>query len=394
MLSDVDVERIRGETPGIGERVHLLASGSALMPKPVVDAVIEHTLLEAEIGGYEAAARQQTALDQVYDSVARHIGANRREIALMENATVAWCHAFYALPLKSGSRILTCEAEYAANYVAFLQRAKRDDLIIEVIPSDAHGALDMDALEDAMDEDVGLIAITWVPTNGGLVNPAAAVGEVARRHGVPYLLDACQAAGQMRIDVDALGCDFLSAAGRKFLRGPRGTGFLYIREKWLDHLEPAMIDHFGAPWVARDRYELRPDARRFETWENSYALRAGLGAAFDYADAIGIDAIEARVGQLADHCRATMAAHDSFLLRDIGQHRCGIVSFSMHNAEATDVVRRMGEAGFAIGTSDAASTRLDAERRNLPTILRMAPHYYNTENEITRAVQALIDCLR
>lgn len=393
MLSDVDIERIRAETPGVGERVHLLASGSALMPRPVVDAVIDHTRLEAEIGGYEAEARRREALDRVYDCAARHIGAHRREIALMENATVAWCHAFYALPLKPRSRILTCEAEYAANYVAFLQRARRDDLIIDVIPSDAHGALDVGALDAAMDDNVGLIAITWVPTNGGLVNPAAAVGEVARKHGVPYLLDACQAAGQMRMDVDALGCDFLSAAGRKFLRGPRGTGFLYIREKWLDHLEPAMIDHFGAPWVARDRYELRPDARRFETWENSYALRAGLGAAFDYADAIGIDAIEARVTHLAQHCRATMAAHDSIVLRDIGQHRCGIVSFSLRNVDATDVVRRMSEAGFAIGTSDAASTRLDAERRDLPTILRMAPHYYNTEDEISRAVEALVDGL-
>lgn len=393
MLSDIDVERLRAETPGIDKSVHLLASGSALMPKPVVDAVIEHTQLEAEIGGYEAAARRHEQLDRVYDSIARHIASERREIALMENATVAWCHAFYALPLKPGSRILTCEAEYAANYVAFLQRAKRDDLVIDVIPSDADGALDVGSLEAAMDDNVGLIAITWVPTNGGLVNPAAAVGQIARKHGVPYLLDACQAAGQMRIDVDALGCDFLSAAGRKFLRGPRGTGFLYIRENWLDHLEPAMIDHFGAPWVARDRYELRPDARRFETWENSYALRAGLGAAVDYADAIGIDAIEARVAHLAEHARATMAAHAPIVLRDIGQHRCGIVSFSLESGNATDVVRKMGEAGFAIGTSDAESTRLDSERRNLPTILRMAPHYYNTEDEIARAVQTLIDCL-
>ncbi|MEK6217270.1 MAG: aminotransferase class V-fold PLP-dependent enzyme, partial [Boseongicola sp.] len=269
MLPDIDVEQLRAETPGIGNSVHLLASGSALMPQTVVDAVVNYTLLEAQIGGYEAHARQSDALDRVYASVARHIGAKPREIALMENATVAWCHAFYALPLKPGSRILTCEAEYAANYVAFLQRARRDDLTIEVVPSDAAGALDIEALKATMGEDVGLIAITWVPTNGGLVNPAAAVGQVARKHGVPYLLDACQAAGQMRLDVKALGCDFLSVTGRKFLRGPRGTGFLYVREAWLKTLEPVMIDHFGAPWVARDQYQLREDARRFETWENS-----------------------------------------------------------------------------------------------------------------------------
>jgi len=233
-MTALDIDRIRAETPGVAHGVHLLACGSALMPQPVVDAVIDHTRLEAEIGGYEAHAARAEALDGVYDSVARHINAGRREIALMENATVAWQHAFYALPLKPGSRILTCEAEYAANYVAFLQRAKRDALKIEVVPSDGDGALDLETLDGMMDEDVGLLAITWVPTNGGLANPAAEVGQIAKRHGVPYLLDACQAAGQMRMDVDALGCDFLSATGRKFLRGPRGTGFLYVRERWLE----------------------------------------------------------------------------------------------------------------------------------------------------------------
>ena len=230
----IDIDQVRADTPGINHSTHLLACGSALMPKSVSDAVVAHTELEAQIGGYEAQARQSDLLDGIYRSLARHIGANAREIAVMENATVAWCHAFYALPIKPGSRILTCEAEYAANYVAFLQRAKRDDLKIEVIPSDKCGVLDLAALELSMDDDVGVVAITWVPTNGGLVNPAAEVGRIAKAHHVPYLLDACQAAGQMRIDVAELGCDFLSATGRKYLRGPRGTGFLYVQEKWLE----------------------------------------------------------------------------------------------------------------------------------------------------------------
>lgn len=350
---------------------------------------MNHTLLEAQIGGYEAQAKRADALDGVYQSVAQHIGSKTREIALMENATVAWCHAFYALPLKAKTRILTCEAEYAANYVAFLQRAKRDDLTIEVVPSDETGALDLDALEAAMDEDVGLIAITWVPTNGGLVNPAADVGRIAKKYGVPFLLDACQAAGQMRIDVNELGCDFLSATGRKFLRGPRGTGFLYVREQWLETLEPAMIDHFGAPWVAIDEYALRDDARRFETWENSYALRAGLGAAFDYAESVGIEAIEARVASLSKRCRTLLNANPSIQLRDIGLHQSGIVSFTVDGAEPEKIVRMMVEAGFVIGSSPASSTRIDAERRNLPTVLRIAPHYYNTEEEIDRAIGQL-----
>ena len=386
MKTSIDIEQVRADTPGINESVHLLASGSALMPAPVVKAIVDHTLLEAKVGGYEAQALEQENLDRVYTSVARHLNASPREIALMENASVAWCHGFYALPLKPKSRILTCEAEYAANYVALLQRAKREDLRIEVIPSDETGAINLEAMEAAMGEDVGLIAITWVPTNGGLVNPAAAVGKIAKKHGVPYLLDACQAAGQMRIDVKELGCDFLSATGRKFLRGPRGTGFLYVKDRWLDNLEPAMIDHFGAPWVTRDTYALREDARRFETWENSYALRAGLGAAFDYLERIGIDAIQNRVSALSDHCRNLLQSHSALRLHDLGRHKCGIVSFSVAGLEAACVIRALADEGFVIGASDPSSTRLDAERRNLPVVLRIAPHYYNTEDEIERAV--------
>ncbi len=382
MSHDLDIQRLRAETPGLKNATHLLASGSALMPQPVIDAVVGHILLEGEIGGYEAHARQADQLDRVYDIVAGHIGARPHEIALMENATVAWCHAFYALPLKPGSRILTCEAEYAANFVAFLQRAGRDDLTIDIVPSDATGALDVEALENMMDSDVGLIAVTWVPTNGGLVNPAAEIGKVARRHGVPFLLDACQAVGQMPVDVDELGCDFLSATGRKFLRGPRGTGFLYVRENWLNAFEPAMIDLFSAPWAGPGKYALREDARRFETWENAYALRAGLGVAIDYADALGMQAIEARVTALAAHCREVLGQLPRVELRDIGTRQCGIVSFSVDGVDPEYIVAQLGLAGFVVGASTPASTPVDAQRRALPTVVRIAPHYYNTSAEI------------
>jgi selenocysteine lyase/cysteine desulfurase len=385
----LDIEKIRSDTPGVSHGVHLLASGAALMPQPVVDAVIGHTELEARIGGYEAASQQGAALDAVYASVARLIGAKPHEIALVPNATVAWCHAFYALPLQKGARILTCEAEYAANYVAFLQRAKRDDLIIDVVPSDASGAVDLDALESMIDARVGLIAMTWVPTNGGLVNPAVKIGAIARKYSIPYLLDACQAVGQMPVDVAALGCDFLSATGRKFLRGPRGTGFLYVAEKWLETLEPVMIDLFSAPWVALDRYELREDARRFETWENSYALRAGLGVAVDYANALGMDNIELRVRMLASYCRDRLKDIKGAQVRDIGTDQCGIVSFTIEGMEPDATVAGLRAQGIIIGASTRFSTLLDAHRRALPTVMRMAPHYYNTKAEIDRFFEVL-----
>ena len=356
------------------------------MPVPVVDAMKRHLDLEAEIGGYAAAARESRRHRAVYASIAKLLNAAPEEIAITENATVAWQMAFYSLVFQPGDRILTAEAEYAANYVAFLQTARRTGVKIDVVPSDSSGELDLAALARMIDASVKLIAITWVPTNGGLVNPAAAVGALARRHGIAYLLDACQAVGQMPVDVEALGCDMLSATGRKFLRGPRGTGFLYVRRSMLDRLEPPMIDHFAAPWVARERYELRADARRFETWENNYAAHFGLGVAVDYALDIGLLEIEARCRLLARRLRQGLKALPGAIVRDLGRDPSAIDSFTLEGQEAEAVVAAADRAGIAIGASDPDSTRLDAEKRALPVLVRASPHYYNTEAEIDRLI--------
>jgi cysteine desulfurase/selenocysteine lyase len=385
----MDIDRIRRDTPAASRLAYLHNAGAALMPAPVVAAMKEHIDLESEIGGYAAADREARRLESVYGSVARLLNAAPDEIALMENATVAWQMAFYALPFSKGDRILTAEAEYAANYVAFLQVANRTGVAIDVVPSDASGELDVDALERMIDERVKLIAITWVPTNGGLVNPAAAVGKIARAHGIPYLLDACQAVGQMVVDVEAIGCDMLSGTGRKFLRGPRGTGFLYVGRKMLQRLEPPMIDHFAAPWVSRDAFRLRDDARRFETWENNYAARLGLGAAVDYALDIGIGPIERRCRMLADRLRGGLASIRGIRVRDLGRAPGAIVSFTVEGYEAEAVVSDAAAAGITIGASDPSSTRIDAEIRSLPPLVRASPHYYNTEAEIDRLITRL-----
>lgn len=390
----MDIDRIRRDTPAASRLAYLHNAGAALMPAPVVAAMKEHIDLESEIGGYAAADREARRLESVYGSVARLLNAAPDEIALMENATVAWQMAFYALPFSKGDRILTAEAEYAANYVAFLQVANRTGVAIDVVPSDASGELDVDALERMIDERVKLIAITWVPTNGGLVNPAAAVGKIARAHGIPYLLDACQAVGQMVVDVEAIGCDMLSGTGRKFLRGPRGTGFLYVGRKMLQRLEPPMIDHFAAPWVSRDAFRLRDDARRFETWENNYAARLGLGAAVDYALDIGIGPIERRCRMLADRLRGGLASIRGIRVRDLGRAPGAIVSFTVEGYEAEALVSDAAAAGITIGASDPSSTRIDAEIRSLPPVVRASPHYYNTDAEIDRLIVHLAGLTR
>ena len=359
------------------------------MPQPVLDAMIGYLQREATIGGYETAGEAAQRLDGVYDSVARLISGRRDEIALTENATVAWQMAFYSLAFRPGDRILTARAEYAANYVAFLQVARRTGAVIEVIPDDADGVLDPAALERMIDDRVRLIAMTWVPTNGGLVNPAAEVGRIARANGILYLLDACQAVGQMQTDVRALGCDMLSATGRKFLRGPRGTGFLYIRRDLLTRLEPPMIDHFAAPWVAADRYELRSDGRRFETWEDNYAARLGLGVAIDYALEIGMQAIEERSRGLANILREELWSISGVTIHDLGPRPAAIVTCSVAGIDANVVKTNLGKAGINVTASRTSSTLLDATARQLPTVVRASPHYYNSESETEAMVREI-----
>jgi cysteine desulfurase / selenocysteine lyase len=297
--------------------------------------------------------------------------------------------AFYAIPFRPGDRILTATAEYASNYIAYLQIARRTGATVEAIPSDEHGQLDVGALRAAIDERVKLIAITHVPTNGGLVNPAAEVGEVAREAGILYLLDACQSVGQMPIDVQAIGCDLLSAAGRKYLRGPRGTGFLYVRREVVERLEPPLLDLHAAEWVAPDEYVVRPDARRFENWESNVAGKVGLGVAIEYALGWGLVATRDRVYALAAQLRERLSEQPGITVRDLGCERCGIVTFTVEGQEPEAIKEALAAQQINVTTSPLIYTRLDMAARGLESVVRASVHYYNSEEEIERFCAAL-----
>lgn len=222
-----DIDQARHDTPGVSNVAHLNNAGAALPPTEVTKAVIAHLRREAEIGGHEAAEAAAGQIESTYTAIARLLNCATDEVAVVENATRAWDMAFYALCFAPGDRILTGRAEYASNVIAFLHVAARTGASVEVVDDDEHGQISIADLRRRVEIGHGgtgsakLIAVTHVPSHGGLVNPVEEVGAVAREAGVPFLLDACQSVGQMPIDVQRIGCDMLTATGRKFLRAPR-----------------------------------------------------------------------------------------------------------------------------------------------------------------------------
>jgi cysteine desulfurase/selenocysteine lyase len=388
----LDIGRIRAETPGCTEVVHLNNAGAALPPAAVHDTVVDHLRLETRIGGYEAADAAMDLLTESYEVLARLVGARSDEIAYAENATRAWEMAFHAIPFEPGDRILTTTSEYASNALAYVQAVQRHRVSVEVVPDDEHGQLSLEALARMLDDGgVRLVAINHVPTHDGLVNPVAEVGRLTRAAGVLYLVDACQSVGQLSLDVSEIGCDLLSATGRKFLRGPRGTGFLYVRRDVLEDLRPPFVDLRSADWTGPESYELRPDARRFETWERFVAGQLGLARAAAYAMDIGLPAIERRVVSLAAGFRTALAGLPGVTVNDRGLRKCGIVTFTHADVPAAEIVRMMADRQINLRVAEQ-TYRYDAGPRPVPRV-RASVHYYNTDEELDHVTDVLAGLL-
>lgn len=390
-ITDLDVLRMRAETPGCSGRLtHLNNAGASLKPRPVVDAVAHHLELEERIGGYEAAVEATDGIRGFYDSVATLINADASEIAFVDSATRGWHVAFLALGLQPGDQVLTSLAEYNSHMISFRHAERRMGIKTILVPDAADGSIDCEALEGLITDRTRLISLSHVPTNDGIVQPAAEVGRIARAHDIPYLLDACQSAGQIPLDVSALGCTMLTATGRKYLRGPRGTGFLWVDRNWQDRLLPHMLDIRSASWTEVDGFEIAEGAQRYELWECNIAAQIGLGKAADYAVRQSVELAWARIMKLASGLRERISALPGFTVHDRGSVKSGIVTFSCRGRQARDITAWLRRE-HAINTSVSAVqlTRTDLLARGVTHLVRASVHAFNTEEEIDRLARAL-----
>jgi len=385
----LDLDILRRQTPATAQLIHFNNAGAALNPDPVTAAVFEHLHLEQRIGAYEAAVVAEAKIENFYTAFATHLNCQPSEIGWAENATHAWNSVFHAVAFQPGDRIVTGQSEYASNYLALLHLAKQRQVHIDVVPNAASGQICLEGLERALNGNVRLLALTHVPSQCGVVHPAAEAGRLARTHGILYLLDACQSAGQLALDVEALGCDMLTGTGRKYLRGPRGSGFLYVRASRLHSLQPAWVDMHAAQFTGAHTYRLRDDARRFENWECFVAGKIGLGVAVDYATAIGMDVIELRVRALAASLRDSLRAIAGIAVHEQGDDLSGIVTFSSETEAPEALQRRLLSHQINTSVVRLRNNLLDLGQRGLGDLNRASVHYYNSEDEIQRFSEAV-----
>ena len=390
-MTPLDVEKLRAETPGTRHKIHLNNAGAALMPDPILRAMTEHLELEARIGGYEASDEKKAEIAAAYEALGSLIGADPENIAVTENATASFIQALSSVPFAPGDVIVTTRNDYISNQIMYLSLGSRIGIELVRAPEDPSGGVDVLAMEEVIHRRrPKLVAVTHIPTNSGLVQKVADVGDMCRQRDILYLVDACQSVGQMPVDVEEIGCDFLSATARKFLRGPRGVGFLYVSDRALDmELEPLFPDMRGADWIEADLYQPAPGAQRFENWEFPYALVLGMGRAAEYALDLGLEAIRDRAWALAALARDRLAEIDTMQVLDRGLERCAIVTVSAEGRHAAELVSSLADAGISTNVTMRDYAVLDFDDKGVESAVRVSPHYYNTEEEIEELVSTL-----
>ncbi|MEN0004495.1 MAG: aminotransferase class V-fold PLP-dependent enzyme [Bacteroidota bacterium] len=391
MFTPTMLQRLRQDTPGANNVLHFNNAGAALPPRPVVEAMTAHLELEAHLGGYEAAAAKREDIQAFYTSLATLLNTQSKNIAYTPSASFSFNAALSAIPFERGDVIVTTLNDYVSNQIAFLQLQQRFGIRIQHAADQHSGGVDLeDMAKQIQRHRPKLVAVTHIPTNSGLIQEVEAVGKICREQGIWYLVDGCQSAGQVPVDVEAMGCDFYTASMRKFLRGPRGAGFLYVSDRVLDAgLEPLFMDLHSANWPSNHTYKAKPTAQRFELWERSYVNLLGSAAAIQYALDIGVETLSARLCHLAVKAREQFSALPGIRVLDKGDKLGGIVTLAIAGWQPTALHQALQAQNINTSIAYHESARFDFEEKGVEWALRVSPHYYNTGEEIEQVVLAL-----
>ena len=390
-FTDGEIQSLRQETEGCSNVIHLNNAGAGLMPDIVTKSIVNHIKLEASIGGYEASALQAVAIQEFYNQAGKLINCKPGNIAYTASATDSYTRALSSIPFKKGDVILTSNDDFISNQIQFLSCQKRFGVKIERVKNAAIGGIDLDDLDHKLKTlKPRLLSVTHIPTNSGLVQPVKQIGEIAANYETIYLLDACQSIGQMKLDIEELKCDFLSVTSRKFLRGPRGSGFLYVSDRVLAQgLEPLFIDMRGAEWIEKDTYKQVEGAKRFEDWEFAYALVMGNMHAIEYCLKVGEARIWQRVKQLSAYMREKLSLISSVRVLDRGPELGGLVTFNVRGSDPVYLTDELLKRKINVVPSYRKFAVIDFDEKDVTWAIRASPHYYNTVDEIDQFIEAV-----
>lgn len=362
--------------------IHLNTAGAGLMPEPVTKAMLDCVGREAAAGGYETEQHYDHILQhEVYQRIAGLLGASVEDIAFFDSATRAWCSVICRLNPGPADRIWITPYEYAGNLISLFRLRARTGCRIEVIPSTPDGDLDLAWIAANITDDVALVSITHIPSGCGLVNPVAEIGRLLAPHRCIYAVDGCQSAGHVRVCMAEIGCQLFTGAGRKFLRGPRGTGFAYVAPELRAALVPDIHDLHVAGVVSPDTYELTDTtARSLELAERSTAVVVGLNAALLHHESV---ADPYHNQDVFDMLRATVAENPGIDLINPGTVQSGIVSFRHETVSAEQICRELAGHGINVWQIRGDHTPLYMARRGVDRAVRASVHYYNTADEVS-----------
>ena len=387
----MDINKVRKDTIGCTNKIFLNSAGSSLMPKIVVEKMVNYINQEEKLGGYDTADKNHKQINEFYEEVAKLLNCHTSNIAFAYNATDAYAKALSSIIFNEGDIILTTTDDYVSNHIAFISLQKRLNLKVVRIKNLSDNEIDLEDLETLIKKHKPkLVAVTHIPTSSGLIQNIEGVGKICKMYDILYLVDACQSVGQISIDVQKIGCDFLTATGRKFLRGPRGTGFLYVSTKVLDSkLTPLFVDLRGALWTNFDDFEVLKDAKRFEHWEMSYSSLVGLTEAIRYANLIGLKDIEKYNSQLSNTLRVQLSENPKLKVLDKGNRLGSIITFCKTNGDTSEITNLLNENSVSFSISKKEYALIDFTNKKIDSAVRLSPHYFNTKEEIYKIVEIL-----